>query len=146
MKIKIDISKEKFAEWLDALRSGDFKQGDSYLKRMNGGVMCHCCLGVLCEVMGFEQIQGDNGTVFIYGGKEETEVLPFGSDNFYSKNFKKNGALPNRDEWTPELVKKYSGKSFGYAPSLTELNDSGEFTFTEIAEIIEDFFDPNEKL
>lgn len=32
--------------WLEALRSGDYKQGKGYLRTNEG----HCCLGVLCEV------------------------------------------------------------------------------------------------
>jgi hypothetical protein len=35
-------------KWLNALRSGKFKQGQGALKNSEG----HCCLGVLCEITG----------------------------------------------------------------------------------------------
>lgn len=35
-------------KWVEALRSGEFKQG---MKRLRHGGR-HCCLGVLCEIMG----------------------------------------------------------------------------------------------
>lgn len=35
------------AEWLAALRSGDFKQGKDYLRT---GKNTFCCLGVLCHI------------------------------------------------------------------------------------------------
>ncbi len=40
------ISKELVTEWVKALRSGKYKQGEGSL-RYEGK---HCCLGVLCEV------------------------------------------------------------------------------------------------
>ena len=39
------------AKWVEALRSGEFQQGQGSLKRLNSdGSFGHCCLGVLCEV------------------------------------------------------------------------------------------------
>lgn len=37
------------ARWVAALRSGDYKQGEGTLRRVDGTVT-HCCLGVLCEL------------------------------------------------------------------------------------------------
>lgn len=34
------------SKWVDALRSGNFKQGAGYLEHDGK----HCCLGVLCEI------------------------------------------------------------------------------------------------
>lgn len=42
------MDQELKTKWLEALRSGDFKQGASALSK-NGK---HCCLGVLCEIAG----------------------------------------------------------------------------------------------
>lgn len=38
--------------WLDALRSGDYRQGTGLLRRVDAasGDAYHCCLGVLCEL------------------------------------------------------------------------------------------------
>jgi hypothetical protein len=38
------------AKWVEALRSGKFKQGTSYLQRENK----FCCLGVLLKIQGFD--------------------------------------------------------------------------------------------
>lgn len=40
------------AKWVDALRSGKFRQGDAMLYNMSQNSFC--CLGVLCKVMGAE--------------------------------------------------------------------------------------------
>lgn len=40
------MDKELKDKWVAALRSGEYKQGRSYLKRGD----LYCCLGVLCEV------------------------------------------------------------------------------------------------
>ena len=36
--------------WADALRSGQYVQGTRYLKYEAGGKVCHCALGVLCDL------------------------------------------------------------------------------------------------
>lgn len=139
MKYSIQINKEQFDEWLDALRSGDFKQGYQCLKRMDGGEQSHCCLGVLCEVMEYEQIVGTNYVTYLYDGKEASETLPIGNGT----DFSTVGFLPKCYNWSSEQQQKFDKVSkSGSSVSLTELNDSGEFTFKEIAEIIESFFEP----
>lgn len=142
MKYNIPISKEQFVEWLDALRSDDFKQGYMSLSRMDDGEQSHCCLGVLCEVMGCEQIIGTNFTTYLHDGKEASETLPFGNGT----DFSTVGYLPPYYSWSVEQQQKF-GKVFrlgGRTLTLTELNDSGEFAFKEIAEIIESFFEPQQ--
>lgn len=37
---------EKQKKWIEALRSGKYKQGRGFLKKDN----CFCCLGVACEI------------------------------------------------------------------------------------------------
>lgn len=57
--------------WVDALRSGDYQQGQSYLAN-NGS---YCCLGVLCEVAEFERVKKRGYLHIIYrnsDGKEST--------------------------------------------------------------------------
>lgn len=46
--------------WVDALRSGKFKQARNTLK-LDGG---YCCLGVLCEISPFEERQTETGVSF----------------------------------------------------------------------------------
>lgn len=40
------------AKWVEALRSGEYKQGSGHLHDQKTD--CYCCLGVLCKVMGAE--------------------------------------------------------------------------------------------
>lgn len=40
-------------KWVDALRSGEYKQGRTYLRRRKDNTFC--CLGVLCEVAGISK-------------------------------------------------------------------------------------------
>jgi hypothetical protein len=95
--------------WVDALRSGKYKQCKSML-RVDGG---HCCLGVLCDIVGVEWT------------KE--------SDEFFSINGEFR-VLPR------EVMEKVGMQTRQGAPSgglfLSELNDGGK-TFAEIADIIE---------
>lgn len=46
MKIKREI----YVEWLKRLRSGDYPQGVSYLRREEEGKDRFCCWGILCEI------------------------------------------------------------------------------------------------
>jgi hypothetical protein len=48
------------AEWVAALRSGKYQQGKGALKRKKrNGVIHHCCLGVLLEVLGPTVMQSE---------------------------------------------------------------------------------------
>jgi hypothetical protein len=38
-------------KWLTALRSGEYQQGKSALRRDEGGQRLYCCLGVLCDLI-----------------------------------------------------------------------------------------------
>ena len=48
------MEKEMKQRWIDALRSGKYKQGESMLRRFEGDdgdtEASYCCLGVLCEL------------------------------------------------------------------------------------------------
>jgi hypothetical protein len=48
MKKTFRIKKEHLTKWVDALRSGKYKQGVNSLKREDGSF---CCLGVLQDVL-----------------------------------------------------------------------------------------------
>ena len=48
------ITAEDKAAWIEALRSGKYKQGQAVLRRIErDGSATHCCLGVLSEIKGF---------------------------------------------------------------------------------------------
>lgn len=110
-----DIAKQ----WVAALRSGAYQQGKQYLEREGR----HCCLGVLCDLAVREGV-----TTRVKMGPDGETV--FGFDLVY-------GGLP-------EVVMGWAGirNSLGHfaanepAP-LYHLNDSGVYTFREIADVIE---------
>lgn len=40
------------AKWIEALRSGEYKQTTGILRYVDNGEESFCCMGVLCEVVG----------------------------------------------------------------------------------------------
>lgn len=129
--------------WVEALRSGEYRQGVGRLAKKVDGRKEHCCLGVLCD------LAVKAGVVF------ERETLPISSNPWYA-----NYAFDESYEITlPEVVSEWAGlqddnpsveaalyKSEDdddeYVPidgeySLAELNDSGNYTFEQIADLIE---------
>lgn len=63
------------AQWVEALRSGRYQQGDGALRARNNKF---CCLGVLCDLhasaVGREWDWDDDGDAYSYGGY--SELLP----------------------------------------------------------------------
>lgn len=45
------MDKDLKQKWLEALRSGKYKQGTGFLRRGQGGSDKFCCLGVLCDIV-----------------------------------------------------------------------------------------------
>lgn len=97
--------------WMDALRSGEYKQTRGILKWTDAdGESHYCCLGVLCEIAG---LNWD-------GIKRETEQIPWVVG--YLTGF--HGTA------TPESPRAYNWK-------LASMNDRGD-TFDTIADWIEE--------
>jgi hypothetical protein len=46
------MNKDLKAKWVEALRSGDYKQGTQLLKNQGEDECTYCCLGVLCVIAG----------------------------------------------------------------------------------------------
>ncbi len=98
------------AKWLEALRSGKYKQGRDTLCDGTG----YCCLGVLSDIQG--RLTKDKDNDYYYDGNNCVEL---GHDN--PVNF----------------VNYYAAiQQLGTNYSLASLNDRGA-TFEEIANIIE---------
>jgi hypothetical protein len=124
-----DMKPEVKTKWVEALRSGKYKQAEGVLRDEDGSM---CCLGVLCDILapegwkespfGGEAIMGKDGA--------ESHWLSFGSA----------GQLP-------DLVADLAGVDSD--PSLFEYddcpipitcssaNDDYKKTFAEIADLIE---------
>jgi hypothetical protein len=96
--------------WLNALRSGQYKQGQMYLRRRaHGAKDRYCCLGVLCDLVEPDKWDARGGTIVnhgIHGGYPGSTVL------------------------------RTSGLSADDALHLGSLNDTGK-RFDEIASYIE---------
>lgn len=125
--------------WVEALRSGKYEQGQSWLaQQFANGVRQYCCLGVLCDVAGAPYSVRDDGegTTFLdYGQSDEEndkeEVLP--------KHLMKAFELPQRNPIV--LVNDWRGKINKWEKlTLAKLNDD-DFTFPQIADLIEYFID-----
>lgn len=56
MEKKYQLPKEFATKWVEALRSGDFKQGNLWLLKDNE----YCCLGVACVASGMSVEEIDN--------------------------------------------------------------------------------------
>lgn len=118
------MKKDVMEKWVKALRSGEYIQGDGMLRQVddddNGNpVVKHCCLGVLCEIVGVE-----------YSGQDG---LP------PEKAYKAAGitTYDKEDELGPQLPKRYKTKGLNLdSDRLEYLNDNG-LSFKEIANIIE---------
>jgi hypothetical protein len=116
-------------EWIAALRSGEYQQGQHALAGPDrNGVMRYCCLGVLCEVM-LKHIQlevDDSNAHKMYGEEKAWETLPAEVTDAMSMD----GC--GRFCWFDKSA-HINGKS-----DLAELNDELDLTFSEIADVIEE--------
>lgn len=65
---ELKFTKELKSKWLEALKSGEYKQGQGALKEISleTGETKHCCLGVLAEVCNWKI---DTSTDSIKGNK-----------------------------------------------------------------------------
>lgn len=102
-------------DWVAALRSGNYKQGNSWL-RVND---LYCCLGVLCDLVNPRAWERQhNDIIFYHGGKQ---------------------CFPDSDIY--DAIATASGVSYGRIDSLfkelSDLNDEEGLTFNEIADVIE---------
>lgn len=64
------MNKEVKTKWVDALRSGDYKQIIEELQSLEG----YCCLGVLCKLAKEDGIGVDMYENIIIGGELEDQV------------------------------------------------------------------------
>lgn len=100
--------KKDIQKWTKALRSGKYKQSKHSLQNKDG----YCCLGVACEVFVENYNRCENG--YLSGG---TPLLSNGAPFF--------------------LIELQGDFSIKTETDFIELNDRGDFTFDEIADMIE---------
>ena len=118
-------------KWIDALRSGEYPQGQSKLYSGDG----FCCLGVLCDIYAKEV--GDSSWVKKDPSKSDYEDK---WDYWYFDD--QSEVLPEcvskwaeLDENDPIVTKDIVGHL--YTTTLASLNDKG-VTFEDLSEVIEE--------
>jgi hypothetical protein len=132
------MDKDIKTKWIAALRSGEYKQTTGVLARMHysspdGSQLHHCCLGVLCEVVGLkrEPTPWNINIHQYFTGHHEEEGWPEAVETTLPDALAKSLGFPQAehgtdgDGWLPES-----------RVSLAQLNDDGS-TFDEIADLIE---------
>lgn len=131
-------------EWLEALRSGEYKQGRGQLCRRTSEGDEFCCLGVLSEIAARHGIVDriETGETASAGnGLTISYRMPFtyaASESAYLPLAVKDWA--DLDENNPVVMVGAEGAdglmSGKYASTLARQNDDG-MSFSEIAELIE---------
>jgi hypothetical protein len=125
MKIKgkdYRLPKRFKAKWIKALRSGKYEQGSNFLVYLDwDNTKTFCCLGVACVITGIKEKNiYDLGLIEITNKKEEKLF----------KDIPKilKGSSEEDDVLYNPLIKK-----------LTQMNDSGKWSFNRIATYIEKY-------
>lgn len=121
----------------DALRSGQYKQGQNQLAQhadheCNPNDMLYCCLGVACEIFRQKVDRGGwNGTSYDLPATDDKEAdtgsvefLPYEIQEWYGFQENDGGFVSVEDE---ECDKS----------SLAILNDDAGYNFLEIAKVID---------
>jgi hypothetical protein len=128
-------------EWLEALRSGKFKQGKHSLHTENSkGIQSFCCLGVLGKIC------ADNGLIK-QPKRVDNPVTGVNYYNYYSSDSSLDGKLFELSGMRDTLG-EFKEDIIADAYSLAELNDGSGYrkrkTFKQIAKIIEKELKNNE--
>lgn len=111
------MQEELKGKWIEALRSGNYRQGTGLLKcDAEGGLTRYCCLGVLCELVDPNKFKRRD----LGGGRYDYGVHGLSSD-----------------VTLPSNVQHEVGLSDEECNTLAEKNDGG-YTFQDIANYIED--------
>lgn len=114
------------AKWLEALRSGEYKQVKENLHTKKG----FCCLGVACHLYDPNQWQ-EYKAVDVNGGKYTAYQTVSGSLD-----------LPHREDLPPEiydaLIQRFPGAFENVMRTIAQMNDDGEHSFADIADWIEE--------
>ena len=109
------------AQWLAALKSGNFVHGKSYLKQIRpvDGYVRHCCLGVLCEIMNPNWMERPDG---VYNN---VSISKEGTEPYYEPYYLPN-QLGEEAGLTEEDVLNLANinddiNTFGYGPVIRQI-------------------------
>lgn len=119
------VNKEVIRKWVQALRSGEYKQGKDMLKGSDG---CFCCLGVLCDLAVKEDViasrETDKDGYTFFGRENEEYVLPSDVVDWVGL-----------DSDNPDI-----SDTNGKRDAITFWNDTVGKSFIELADMIEKEF------
>lgn len=143
------MNAERKAEWVAALKSGEYGQANGVLRAGDG----YCCLGVLCDLAEKAGVITSNaaeanGSTVQYGeavpdGEGGTKLNPYSSSvSYLPEAVRKWAGLDNQNpsfrpyasDQDPSLA-RYAGEQVW----LSNENDSGK-SFEHIARLIEMYF------
>ena len=120
------MTKDQATVWVEALRSGKYKQAKDYLKTKKG----HCCLGVLCElsqkVKFTEHPQTSNSYAIKSGEHIFSSVLPIEIMNEFG--------LSDKQGYPKDRLLEIDGDTY---EGLADANDKG-VPFNKLADWIEE--------
>jgi|SRR6266853_268140 len=106
------MNKEIKARWIEALRSGKYKQGRSFLKIKEG----FCCLGVLCELAVEDKII-------------EPAIRSLSNNDYWT--------YLGQNKIPPKIIEKWAELDDPTMVELAKMNDNA-YRFDEIAKYIEE--------
>lgn len=133
-RIPVELNPEVKAQWLSALRGGEYSQGKSYLHSSGA----YCCLGVLCEISPITGSQHKDGS-HAYDG--ECTLLPDSVRNW--AGFPENN-VSGYFFVTASVRERLSGsfvfEELGAYSTLADLNDLADWAFDQIADLIDYVF------
>lgn len=112
------LTESEKSNWIAALRSGEYKQGPKYLGY--GRLGSFCCLGVLCKTLNEPTVSENGKPLCALHGKALDKL---GSATGY---FSELGI--DQDALKLESTE---------ICSLASMNDSGHYSFDQIADVIE---------
>ncbi len=112
------LKPEVKAAWVEALRSGKYKQGQKFL--FDNDTQSYCCLGVNCLILGQQMVTTHNKIDSPMGLPKPHDAMTWWE------------VTPLREDIDSPRV-KYKGRW----KRLTELNDEVGLTFEQIADLIE---------
>jgi hypothetical protein len=128
------------AKWVAALRSGKYAQTrgalcNTKVAEDHKQVLSYCCLGVLCDItypnQWAEPAELNVGQEY---PRMHSGFLGLPSPTLYGEI----GLYPSNLDHNLPVIGLTDRK--GNTQRITELNDSGEFNFSQMADIIEHFF------
>lgn len=131
------MNQERKAQWVAALRSGKYEQGQGYLHQNNWTGELFCCLGVACDLAWQEGVAEKEGRVLSTG----MEIFEYEGHDCYPPAEVREWLGFGGTGWgdTLSLVTLHYEDSHGeqHTAELDELNDTTGLTFDQIADLIE---------